>query len=296
MFNKGLIIVNAYCVYASVEHQAKRLAIEFKNLGIDIDIKENNFLACYIKSGEIVNNIGDYDFVVYLDKDFYIAKLIEKIGIPVFNNVASMMLCDDKMQANICLAGHGIETPTTLSAPFCSRNINEFEFYKVIKKYMKYPLVCKESYSSLAAQTILIGNDRELKEVEERMVYKKHYYQEYVESSRGHDYKAILINKKVVAAIDRKTKDDFMSNNEFSSLSNINFVLPEVYQEVAEKAAELLDLDYCGVDLLIGDHGQPIICDVDSNAFFNGIESSTGVNIALLYAKYICKKVYGKEY
>ena len=73
MFNKGLIIVNAYCVYASVEHQAKRLAIEFKNLGIDIDIKENNFLACYIKNGEIVNNIGDYDFVVYLDKDFYIA-------------------------------------------------------------------------------------------------------------------------------------------------------------------------------------------------------------------------------
>ena len=66
-------------------------------------------------------------FVVYLDKDFYIAKLIEKVGIPVFNNVASMMLCDDKMQANICLAGHGIETPTTLSAPFCSRNINEFE-------------------------------------------------------------------------------------------------------------------------------------------------------------------------
>ena len=55
MFNKGLIIVNAYCVYASVEHQAKRLAIEFKNLGIDIDIKENNFLASvkYVSSSNV---------------------------------------------------------------------------------------------------------------------------------------------------------------------------------------------------------------------------------------------------
>ena len=52
MFNKGLIIVNAYCVYASVEHQAKRLAIEFKNLGIDIDIKENNFLD-YVLSFQV---------------------------------------------------------------------------------------------------------------------------------------------------------------------------------------------------------------------------------------------------
>ena len=86
-----------------------------------------------------------------------------------------------------------------------------------------------------------------------------------------------------IAMVETLCETDFVSNN-------ADFIA------VAEKAAELLDLDYCGVDLLIGDHGQPIICDVDSNAFFNGIESSTGVNIALLYAKYICKKVYGKEY
>lgn len=296
MFNKGLIIVNAYCVYASVEHQARRLAIEFKNLGVTVDIKENNFAPCYIDKGEVVNNVGDYDFVVYLDKDYYNAQLIDKLGIPVFNNVKALMLCDDKMLCNIALANNGLEMPKTLSAPFCSRNITEFDFYRVVKKTLKYPIICKESYTTLASHSVLVYNDRELKDVENKMVLKKHYYQEYLESSRGHDYKAILVNKKVVAAINRKTKDDIMANNEYGNSIHMNFVLPENYQEVAEKAAKILDLDYCGIDILIGNKGQPVICDVDSNAFFNGVESSTGINVASLYAKHICEKVYGKKF
>ena len=87
-----------------------------------------------------------------------------------------------------------------------------------------------------------------------------------------------------------------MANNEYGNSVHMNFVLPENYQEVAEKAAEILDLDYCGIDILIGNKGQPVICDVDSNAFFNGVESSTGINVASLYAKHICEKVYGKKF
>lgn len=294
MFNKGLIIVNAYCVYASIENQARRLVTEFNALGVEIDIKENNFGGCYINKGVVESNVGDYDFIIYLDKDYYQAHLMEKFGFPVFNNADALFACDDKMVTNILLSNHGIEVPKTMSAPFCSRNINEFDFGKVVSKYLTYPIMCKESYASFGAQPLLIHNDKELKDIESRMIYKKHYYQEYLMSSKDVDYRAILINKKVVASISRHSDDRFKDNIGTGITSTSVCDLPEDYIKCAEQVATILNLDYCGIDILIGDQCQPVVCDVDSNALFSAFENSSGINIAKLYAKYIISKVYRK--
>ena len=61
----------------------------------------------------------------------------------------------------------------------------------------------------------------------------------------------------------------------------------------AEKAAQVLKLDYCGVDLLYGEDG-PVLCEVNSNAFFEGLEAATGVNVAKLYAEYIVGTMGGR--
>ncbi|MDE6667605.1 MAG: RimK family alpha-L-glutamate ligase, partial [Clostridia bacterium] len=50
--------------------------------------------------------------------------------------------------------------------------------------------------------------------------------------------------------------------------------------------------DYCGIDVLYGENGGYLVCEVNSNAFFGGIERVTGVNVARLYAEYICSKIY----
>ena len=69
---------------------------------------------------------------------------------------------------------------------------------------------------------------------------------------------------------------------------DINFI------ETAEKCAKVLGLDYCGVDLLFGKNGQPIVCEVNSNAFFSGIESATGYNVAKAYAQHVINVIYNK--
>ena len=85
--------------------------------------------------------------------------------------------------------------------------------------------------------------------------------------------------------------------NKFSYLSNLatggkSYVvdLPKTYLDVAEKAARILELDYCGVDLLEGENGEPILSEVNSNAFYEGIEKTTGINVARLYVDYILSK------
>jgi len=52
-------------------------------------------------------------------------------------------------------------------------------------------------------------------------------------------------------------------------------------------------LDYCGVDVLPDKDGY-LLCEVNSNAFFDGIESVTGINVARAYAEYIFNEIYAK--
>ena len=59
--------------------------------------------------------------------------------------------------------------------------------------------------------------------------------------------------------------------------------------ELALKIAKLLNLKYCGMDFLFDENNSPLICEVNSNAFFKGFESVTGINVAKKYAEFILK-------
>ena len=59
---------------------------------------------------------------------------------------------------------------------------------------------------------------------------------------------------------------------------------------VEEPAAASLGLDYAGVDIL-EENGKLFLCEVNSNAFFSGIERATGKNVAAMYAEHIVKNI-----
>ena len=49
---------------------------------------------------------------------------------------------------------------------------------------------------------------------------------------------------------------------------------------MALKACSILKLDYAGVDILTDSDGEPLLCEVNSNAHFKGIFECTGINAA----------------
>ena len=65
-----------------------------------------------------------------------------------------------------------------------------------------------------------------------------------------------------------------------------------LFRVASDRVYRIAQIDYCGVDLLKGPHGEPILCEVNSNAFIQGIEKVTGINVAGAYASYIYKEVY----
>ena len=61
--------------------------------------------------------------------------------------------------------------------------------------------------------------------------------------------------------------------------------------EVDEIVASILNLDYMGIDLLFGKDGEPVLCEVNSNAYFTVMDEVCGVKVAAKYAEYIVENI-----
>ncbi len=287
---KALILLNAYAKLPAFTYQANRLKEEFGELGIATDIMRNDRFFTYIdKNGQIESNLKGYEFCIYLDKDKYTSQMLEKRGLRLFNSHDSIQACDDKMNTAILLANKGIPMPKTLAGLLCY-DLDESvksDSLDIVESRLSYPLIVKTSYGSLGKGVFKVDGREELESIAEQVKGTPHLFQEYISSSHGKDIRIIVIGGKAVACMLRKSQGDFRSNIEIGGRGEkIN--LPDTVIELAQRVAQILKLDYCGVDVLIGDKGY-YICEVNSNAFFGGIESVTKINVAKAYAQYVCK-------
>lgn len=283
---KGLLITNGYGLAQGIEHQVSRLREEFSTRNIDVDVIKNNKLICYVENGNIKCTLPKYDFIVYLDKDRFVARMLEKLGYKLFNSSKAIELCDDKMLTHIALANEGIKMPLTVSSTLCYRDDGNRNLVDEVEKKIKYPIIVKENYGSLGRQVYLINSHEELLGVENKLIHTPHIFQEFISSSKGIDYRVIVIGHKVVAYMRRENKNSYLSNLACGGRA-FNEEIPQNYKEIAVKASKILDLDYCGVDILKGPNNEPIISEVNSNAFYDGIESTTKINVAGAYVDYI---------
>ena len=159
MFKKGLIITNAFKVWDSVHHMVKRLQEEFKTFGIEMDVKSNSEILVYIdKTGNIKSKELPYDFIVFLDKDYYISTMLEKAGYRLFNKAESIRYCDDKMLTHLMLANHNIKMPITIPFPLKYAEGSKEEFLNNVMNILSFPFIVKEVYGSLGEQVYLVHN------------------------------------------------------------------------------------------------------------------------------------------
>ena len=286
---KVLIVINGYGLAAGIEHQVSRLKEEFSKRDIEVEIIKNTRVFSYIFEGNVKVNLPKCDFILYLDKDRYVSELLEKAGYKIYNSSESIVKCDDKMLTHICLSNNGIKMPTTISSTLCYTDNGSRDNLEIVIEKIKFPMIVKEVYGSLGKQVYLANNYEELLELENKLIHVPHIYQEFISSSKGKDYRVIVIGGKAVASMKRENPNSYLSNlSKGGAASKVN--LPKQYLEVAEKCASILGLDYCGVDILEGPSGEPIVSEVNSNAFYEGIEKTTHVNVAGCYVDYLLSK------
>lgn len=289
---KGLILINAYSRLPTALNQSERLRAEFALWGVTAEVRRNDFFPLSTDGrGEIENRLGGYDFCVYLDKDKYVSRMLEKTGLRLFNRHAAIAVCDDKMETHIALAGV-VPMPATLSGLLCytPEEPVRAETLDFVEKRLGYPVVVKACYGSLGREVYKADDRAQLAAIAERLKCKPHLYQQFIAQSAGRDIRVIVIGGKVVAAMRRVSDGDFRSNIELGGRGEAVTADPTLCA-LCERTAKRLNLDYCGIDVLLGEEGY-LVCEVNSNAFFGGIEQVTGINVAAQYAEHIIHEIY----
>lgn len=287
---KAICILNAYKILAPLQHFADRMKEEFKAFDIELIIKNNSELFSFLDNHLNYTPLKEkYLFGLYLDKDTHVAKALEHNGLRLFNSEEAIRLCDDKALTYEALVGTNINVPKNIFGPLnYSQNIS-LPFIERVEEELKYPLVGKEVYGSMGNNVYLLKNRKEFEEFEFIHRYNPRIYQEFIETSYGVDYRLIVIGGKFVAAMKRVNNNGDFRSNLARGGRGLPFNPPLSYIETAEKVCRALKLDYAGVDLLEGRNKEPVLSEVNSNAFVTGIEETTDINVCRLYAEYIVK-------
>ena len=60
---------------------------------------------------------------------------------------------------------------------------------------------------------------------------------------------------------------------------------------LAQKAARIVDADYCGVDVMAGEDGLLYILEVNGTPGWMGLQAVSDINIAELFVEYCLSKI-----
>lgn len=110
--------------------------------------------------------------------------------------------------------------------------------------------------------------------------------QRFVKEADGADIRAFVVGNKVIASMERKAKEGEFRANLHLGGSARPIDLTPAETETAIAAAKALGLGVAGVDILRGSEG-PLVIEVNSSPGLEGIERSTGIDVAGAVVEYV---------
>ncbi|HKL42967.1 MAG TPA: RimK family alpha-L-glutamate ligase [Clostridia bacterium] len=288
----GWIIYNGALRIKKNEILVKKLKEDGKLIGMDLKlIKNNAILPVFNENGQLgLEGLVSHkkpNFVIFWDKDTYLAKHLELMGYQVFNSSDAIKTCDNKALMHLRLGNKNIRMPKTIVSPFVyqDQKITE-KYYKKCFDYLGSPIILKEAYGSFGMQVYKINSKSELKEKIDSLLNKQFIMQEAITSSFGKDVRVNIIGNEIIGAMQRKSDEDFRANITLGGQAT-PWDLSSEEREIALKAHKALGLDFSGVDLLLDSNNKPLLCEVNSNVNFLSFEKATGLDYGIKLLKYI---------
>lgn len=273
---KGYLVTNHYLTSGKYMEMNALIAESAERAGIELLLKTNRELLSSLAAGGVCD-FEKPDFVLFWDKDVTLCRMLESLGVRVFNSSAAIAACDNKGMTHAVL-NKIVPMPKTFVAPLSFKNEDLSDFVKRVAKELGLPMIIKESYGSFGFQVYKVEHVYDAVELANRISPNQMIFQEYVESSKGRDVRINVVGDKVVAAMERFNDNDFRAN--ITNGGSMKPYKPTKKEcEIAVKAVKALGLDFGGVDLLFGPDG-PLLCEVNSNAHIKNILDCTGINVA----------------
>lgn len=211
-----------------------------------------------------------------------VLRQFEMCGSYPLNESAAITRTRDKLRSLQLLAREGIDMPVT---GFASSPDDTADLIALVGGA---PLVVKLVEGTQGIGVVLAETRQAAESVIDafRGLNAHILVQEYIREAEGRDIRCLVVGKKVVGAIERQAKPgDFRSNLHRGGTANkVEITADE--KAIAVKAAATLGLDVAGVDILRSNRG-PLVMEVNASPGLEGIESTTGLDIAGMMIDYI---------
>ncbi len=192
----------------------------------------------------------------------------------------------DKLRSLQILARAGVGLPKTVFTNY-SKEVNT-----LIDSVGGAPLIVKLLEGTQGYGVVLAPSTKAAQSIIEAFHSMKArvIVQEFISESKGADIRAFIVNGKVVGAMKRQGKEGEFRSNLHQGGSGTLIKLSKAEREAALTAAQAMGLPIAGVDLLQSERG-PLILEVNSSPGLEGIEKTTGKNVAGTIAKYVIDSV-----
>jgi len=211
-----------------------------------------------------------------------VLRQLEIMGVWSLNDSVAIGRSRDKLRCMQILARRGIGLPSTGFAHSTAYTDD------MIEMVGGAPLVIKLLEGTQGLGVVLGETRSSARSVIEafRKVNVNILLQEYIKEAGASDIRCIVVGGKVVASMMRTgASGEFRSNLHRGGTAKKIKISPEE-RSVAVRSANLMGLNVCGVDMLRTNHG-PVVMEVNSSPGLEGIETSTGIDVATKIIEYI---------
>ncbi|HKI74474.1 MAG TPA: 30S ribosomal protein S6--L-glutamate ligase [Pseudomonadales bacterium] len=219
-----------------------------------------------------------------------VLRQFEMMGTYPLNESVAIARSRDKLRALQLLSRRGIGLPVT---GFANK---PDDIQDLIKMVGGAPLVIKLLQGTQGIGVVLAETRKAAESVIESFLglNASVLVQEYIREAGGADIRCLVVGDKVVASMKRQAREgEFRSNIQRGGTASLIKITPEE-RSTAVRAAHTMGLNVCGVDILRSNHG-PVVMEVNSSPGLEGIEKTTGKDIAGLVIDFLEKhKKQGK--
>lgn len=218
---------------------------------------------------DYINN-NHVDFVIYRARNSELLKEIEAKGIRCFNNTPTNKTANDKFLTYQFLKDNGFPCLDSFL------NIDEVD---------SYPLVMKSRAGHGGSEVFLVNNKEEVNRISNSN--NTYIYQKYLPNNG--DVRLYVLDNKVVAAIKRKSDQDFRNN--YSLGGHVELFEPSKEMvDIAVQISQILKADYIGVDFLLTNNDY-FVNEIEDPVGARMLYQTSDIDIIRLFIDSIRKKV-----
>ncbi|MFW5887172.1 MAG: ATP-grasp domain-containing protein [Bacteriovoracia bacterium] len=284
-------------------YSTKRLVEAGQKRGHEVEIIDHSRCSlvmekakpCILLNGEKITDVDIIIPRIGASLTQYGAAVIQHFDIQGVSSILSsiaLIRSRDKLRSLQYLSKSGIGIPKTVFA----RHPKAENVKRLIDEIGKPPVILKLLESTHGNGVMKADSVSSAKSALEAFsgIKKDIIIQEFIEEANGKDLRVIVVDGKVVAAMERSgAEGEFRSNIHQGGTSKV-VELNKKTEMAAIESAKLLGLTVAGVDLLESERG-PLVIEVNSSPGLQGIEKATKIDVAEKIIEAAEKKFENKQ-